>query len=79
MYQYALVTTAMGSPYIISRHRSIEAARRAHRRRNPWLYNRDWAARMGMTHSGSFDRIVPLDKDGHIDDREWREDECEEW
>jgi hypothetical protein len=66
MYTHELVSDAMGpqvSPSVISRHRSEAGAERALRARNPHLYDKRWAQRHGMSHSGTFDRIREIGTD----------------
>ena len=53
---------------VISRHRTLEAAERAHRCQNPWVYNADWARKHGMSGCGTFENIYALDEDGEIDE-----------
>ena len=48
-------------PQVISRHKSLNAAERAMRRRNPHLYSRRWAEQHGMQDTGTFDRISEIE------------------
>lgn len=46
------------APTVISRHRTLDAAITALRRRNPHLFDASYARRHGMERTGTFDRIV---------------------
>lgn len=66
-YYYAIAREITYGVYdIISRHRNLEEAKRAHRRRNPWVYNDNWAQQHGMRGCGTFEHIYDLDEEGKI-------------
>lgn len=48
---------------LISRHYKFERAKQAFRKRNRWLFDKNYARRVGMLHNGTFDEIVMLDSD----------------
>jgi hypothetical protein len=50
-------------PETISEHRTLEGARRAFRARNRWLFDEDYAQRMGMKNAGTFDKIFYVNED----------------
>ena len=55
-----------GGPYpeMISEHRTLAGAKKVFRERNRWLFDEDYAQRMGMKNAGTFDRIYRIDEDG---------------
>ena len=53
------------APDIISRHRTLDGARRAYRKRNWWLFDEEKAQRRGLSSTGTFDRIYELE-DGRL-------------
>jgi len=51
-------------PEIISIHWTLNGVQKAFRKRNPHIFDRDYAQRMGMANTGTFDRIYFVDSDG---------------
>lgn len=51
-------------PETVSEHRTLAGAQKAFRTRNRHLFDRDYAQRMGMANTGTFDRIYHVDEDG---------------
>lgn len=51
-------------PETVSEHRSLAEAQKAFRARNRWLFDEDYAQRMGMSNAGTFDRIYFVNEDG---------------
>lgn len=69
MYNYVIARKITDGVYdILTRHYKLEAAKREHRRRNPWVYNPDWAQKHGMRGCGTFEHIYRLDENGHVCD-----------
>ena len=73
--KYAIVFNNTGkaqpagySPWgeIISIHPTLEEAENALMKRNQHLFDKEFAQRMGMQNTGTFDEIVALDDDGHV-------------
>jgi hypothetical protein len=51
-------------PETISEHRSLAGAQKAFHARNRWLFDEDYAKRMGMKNAGTFDKIFYVNEDG---------------
>ena len=62
--QYEVCHCSGPYPETVSKHRTLAGAQKAFRARNRHLFDRDYAQRMGMANTGTFDRIYHVDEDG---------------
>ena len=51
-------------PETISEHKTLAGAQKAFRARNRWLFDEDYAQRMGMKNAGTFDKVFLVDGEG---------------
>jgi len=65
MSHYEVFHCSGSYPETVSEHQTLAGAQKAFRERNRWLFDRNYAQRMGMKNAGTFDRIYRVDEDGN--------------